>query len=90
MDVRLFLGTFAAIFLAELGDKTQLATMALSGSRSARWTIFLASATALVCSSALAVLAGGFLARHVSPLLVQRAAGGLFLVFGVWLLVAAR
>ncbi len=91
--LRSFLATFGAVFLAELGDKTQLATMALSGaadSAKARWMIFLAGSLALVATSALGVLAGGIVARYVRPITVDRLAGGLFVVLGAWLLFKAR
>ena len=83
MDWKLLFTTYAAIFLAELGDKTQLATLSLSASGSARWTVFLGSSTALVTTSAIAVLGGELLARAVPPLWIQRAAGVLFVVLGV-------
>lgn len=85
MDWKLFASTFAAVFLAEMGDKTQLATMSLAASGS-RWVVFGASALALVATSALAVLAGDIVARYVSPLWVRRAAGALFVVLGLMFL----
>jgi len=87
MDFKLFLATFASIFLAELGDKTQLATLSLSAGSPRRWTVFLASSLALVATSAIAVLGGEALARVVPPNLIQRAAGVLFVVIGVVFLV---
>jgi len=91
MDWRLFATTFGAVFLAEMGDKTQLATMSLTAtSPSARWIVFAASALALVAASALAVLVGDVVGRWVSPGLVKRLAGGLFLLIGLWLLWDAR
>ena len=90
---RLFVTTFGAVFIAELGDKTQLATMALSGDASsghARFIVFLGSALALVTTSAIGVLAGGVLSRWASPSTIQRAAGALFLLLGVWMLVASK
>jgi Ca2+/H+ antiporter, TMEM165/GDT1 family len=81
MDWKLFVSTFAAIFLAEMGDKTQLATLSLAAGGS-RWVVFAASAVALVATSAVAVLAGEVVARHVPPVWIKRAAGVLFLVLG--------
>jgi putative Ca2+/H+ antiporter (TMEM165/GDT1 family) len=89
MDLKLLATTFAAIFLAELGDKTQLATLSLSASGSSRWTVFLGSSLALVCTSAIAVLGGEMLARAVPPIWIQRAAGALFVILGVVFLVRA-
>lgn len=82
MDWRLFAMTFGAIFLAEMGDKTQLATLSLAAGGS-RWVVFAASALALVSTSALAVLAGDLVARWVSPTTIRRAAGVLFVVLGM-------
>jgi putative Ca2+/H+ antiporter (TMEM165/GDT1 family) len=82
MDYRLFASTFAAIFIAELGDKTQLATLSLSASSSSRLSVFAGSALALVLSSALAVLGGELLSRWVSPLTLRRLAGVVFLLLG--------
>ena len=82
MKLELFFSTFVSIFLAELGDKTQLATMSLTDGSSSRWSVFFGSAAALVCSSALAVLAGDFVARFVSPQVLRRVAGAVFLVLG--------
>jgi putative Ca2+/H+ antiporter (TMEM165/GDT1 family) len=82
MKFQLFASTFVAIFLAELGDKTQLATLSLTAGSSSRWSVFLGSASALVCSSAVAVLAGDFVGRYVSAHTLQRIAGAVFLVLG--------
>ena len=89
MDWKLFASTFGAIFLAELGDKTQLATLSLSAGNRAKWVVFAASALALVTTSAIAVLAGEGLSRAVPPLWIKRAAGALFLVLGALFLVRA-
>jgi putative Ca2+/H+ antiporter (TMEM165/GDT1 family) len=82
MDWKLFLSTFGAIFLAEIGDKTQLATLSLAAGRGSRWSVFAGSACALVATSAIAVLAGEALSRLIPPIWLKRAAGALFLVMG--------
>jgi Ca2+/H+ antiporter, TMEM165/GDT1 family len=90
MDWKLFLSTFGAIFVAELGDKTQLAARSLSAgsdSSKAKWVVFAAASLALVASSAIAVVVGEGVSRVVSPLWLRRAAGVLFLVLGVLFLV---
>ena len=81
MDWKLLASTFAAVFLAEMGDKTQLATMSLAAGGS-RWAVFGGAALALVLTSAVAVLAGEVVARVVSPIWIRRGAGLLFLVLG--------
>ncbi len=88
LDWRLLLTTFATIFLAELGDKTQLATLTLSAATTSRRSVFLGAALALVASSAVGVLAGAALARVVPLVWLHRAAGVLMLGLGIWLLVS--
>ena len=87
MDLKLFASTFALVFLAELGDKTQLATLSLAASGRSRLMVFLGSAAALVVTSAIAVLVGEALARVVPPVWIRRAAGAGFIVMGVLFLV---
>jgi putative Ca2+/H+ antiporter (TMEM165/GDT1 family) len=87
MNLRLFASTFGLIFLAELGDKTQLATLALSASGESRMTVFLAAAGALVVTSAIGVLAGEAAARLLPPIWITRAAGASFVVMGGWMLL---
>ncbi|QQR90417.1 MAG: TMEM165/GDT1 family protein [Myxococcales bacterium] len=82
MDLKLFVSTFVAIFIAEIGDKTQLATLSFASGSTSRWTVFAASALALISTSAIAVLGGETISRFVSPLALKRAAGVLFLVLG--------
>jgi Ca2+/H+ antiporter, TMEM165/GDT1 family len=90
MDWKLFASTFAAIFLAEMGDKTQIATFSLAGSGSSRWVVFAASAFALVCSSAIAVLLGELVSRALPPVWIKRAAGVVFVVLGIVYIATAR
>jgi len=84
----LFFSTFALVFLAELGDKTQLAVMSQSAAAaSSKWTVFTAGALALVASTAIGVLAGDLLRRFVPDERYVKCAGGaLFLVFGCLML----
>ena len=89
MDVRAFLSTFGLVFLAELGDKTQLATMSIAATSGRRWLVFVASALALVLSSLIAVLAGEFVRGRIDPVIIERVAGGLFVVMGGWMLAAS-
>ncbi len=87
MDTKLMVSTFIAIFLAEMGDKTQLATMSLAATGKDKWLVFASAALALVASTAVAVLAGEVVARHVPPIWIKRAAGGMFLVLGAMMLL---
>jgi putative Ca2+/H+ antiporter (TMEM165/GDT1 family) len=87
MNFRLMAATFGTVFLAELGDKTQLATLNLAASEKSPLSVFLGSASALVITSAIAAVAGEGLARLVPPMWIERAAGVSFLVMGVWILI---
>jgi putative Ca2+/H+ antiporter (TMEM165/GDT1 family) len=88
MDWKLFTSTFSLVFLAEMGDKTQLATMAMAGGGSSRWVVFAGAALALIATTAVAVLLGGVVSRYVPEIWVKRAAGTLFIVLGVLFLLA--
>lgn len=87
MDWKLFGSTFLAIFVAELGDKTQLAALSLAAGASSKWTVFAASALALVLTSAIAVAAGDLVSRVVPPIWIRRGAGVIFVALGVLFLV---
>jgi len=87
MDWKLLGSTFALIFLAELGDKTQLATLSLAASGRSRLLVFLGAASALIATSGLAVLLGEGLARAVPAMWIRRLAGLAFIVLGVLFLV---
>jgi putative Ca2+/H+ antiporter (TMEM165/GDT1 family) len=89
MDWKLFSTVFATVFVAELGDKTQLATMAFAArTPGARLGVFAAAAAALVLSTAIGVLAGGLVAAHVGPTALRWLAGCGFLAVGVWTLLS--
>jgi putative Ca2+/H+ antiporter (TMEM165/GDT1 family) len=85
MDAKLFFTVFGTVFLAELGDKTQLATL-LFASRApgALVLVFLAAAGALVLTSAIGVAAGALVSQYINPKYVSYAAGLGFVVIGVW------
>lgn len=88
MDWKLLLATFGTVFLAELGDKTQLATLSFAASnRGAFWSVFVGSALALVATSLIAALVGGTLARYLPVKYVSLGAGILFVVIGVFVVV---
>ena len=87
MDFKLLTMTFWMVFLAELGDKTQLATFCISADCSdTRWTVFIGSAAALVLSSALAVMLGGVLGRLMPEFWIKLMAGVFFVAVGIWML----
>ena len=88
MAIKLFLTIFVTVFLAELGDKTQLATMLFAADREvSKWLVFIAASCALVLASALGVLVGQWLAQHIDPHQLSMIAGIGFIAIGVWTLV---
>ena len=90
MDAKLFGTVFATVFLAELGDKTQLATLLFAAdARHGRLTVFLGSAAALVASAAIGVLGGALVRGWLNPRVLSGVAGVLFLVIGAWTLLRA-
>lgn len=84
MDWKLALSTFATLFLAEMGDKTQLATITLTASSGRPLTVFAAAAAALVAVTAIGVVLGEAVTRWVSPSMLRRGAALLFIAIGVW------
>jgi putative Ca2+/H+ antiporter (TMEM165/GDT1 family) len=90
MDLKPLLAVFATIFLAELGDKTQLATLLYSASAKHNpWLLFLTCSAALVCAAGIAVLAGGWLSRHLDTRVLAIVAGIGFMAIGAWTVIAA-
>ena len=77
------LTVFAALFLAELGDKTQLAVISFTAGGSNRWAVFAGASAALIASTLLAVLVGDALLRVVKPAYLQLGAAALFIVVGI-------
>jgi putative Ca2+/H+ antiporter (TMEM165/GDT1 family) len=90
MDLRVFATVFATIFVAELGDKTQLATLLYAAeAQNPKLVVFLASASALVLTSLLGVLAGTLISQYVSPRVLSWVAGMGFIAIGAWTLLRA-
>jgi len=85
MDLRLLATVFGTVFLAELGDKTQLATLLFAArERSSLVTVFVAASLALVATTAIGVLAGAAISSYVQPKYLSYAAGVGFIVIGAW------
>jgi putative Ca2+/H+ antiporter (TMEM165/GDT1 family) len=90
MDLKAFLTVFTTVFLAELGDKTQLATVLFAAERRLQpWPLFLTASTALICAAGIGVLAGGFVAKHVDVRILSVIAGTGFIAIGGWTLYSA-
>ncbi len=88
MDWKIFFLTFGTVFLAELGDKTQLATMMFSTQSKSPWIVFAGAALALVISSFLAVIVGQVVEKYVPVNIVKAAAGCAFIVIGGLIIVS--
>ncbi len=90
MDLKTAFLVFSVVFIAELGDKTQLATLLFSADQPAsKWTIFASASAALVLSVAIAVLAGSLISEYVSETVLRYVAGAGFVGIGVWTLISA-
>lgn len=90
MELTLLISTFLTVFLAELGDKTQLATVALSGTSDRPFAVFVGSSSALVLASLLGALAGGSVASVVPTEVLQLLAAVGFLIIGTRLLLQSQ
>ncbi len=78
---------FATIFIAELGDKTQLATLLFATERqTSPWFVFLAASTALVATTAIGVLVGTLAQRYLTAIPLKPIAGSAFIAIGLWTL----
>ena len=82
----IFCSTFITIFLAEMGDKTQLATLLMSAQSHSPWVVFAGAALALIVTSLLGVLIGRWLATRLSPKTIETSAGALLLFISAMLL----
>ena len=87
MILSLLLSTFLTIFIAELGDKTQLATLTISGTSNKPLAVFLGSATALVFASLLGALAGGSISNFIPEIILKSIASVTFFIIGIRLLI---
>ena len=83
MILSLLLSTFLTVFIAELGDKTQLATLTISGTSNKPLAVFLGSASALVLASLLAALTGGSISTFLPEFLLKSLASITFLIIGI-------
>jgi putative Ca2+/H+ antiporter (TMEM165/GDT1 family) len=90
MDWKILSTVFTSVFIAELGDKTQLATLLFASDKEiSKLTVFAGASLALILTSALGVLAGGVLSNYVSEKHLHYLAGVGFIAIGVWTLVRA-
>jgi putative Ca2+/H+ antiporter (TMEM165/GDT1 family) len=87
IDWRVFMTTFATIFLAEMGDKTQLAAMTMAAETRKPLTVFVSAALALACVTALGVAVGGALGHYLPLEWIRRVAALGFIAIGVLILL---
>jgi putative Ca2+/H+ antiporter (TMEM165/GDT1 family) len=86
MDFRVLLTTFGIIFLAEMGDKTQLAAMTMSAQTKKPWAVFIGSSVALAAVSALGVIVGSVIGEYFPLEWVKRVAAVAFIIIGTLML----
>ncbi len=88
MDFRVLSTVFSTVFIAELGDKTQLATMLFASDKdTSKLSVFAGASLALILTSALGVIAGSVLSQYVSERVLHYLAGIGFIAIGVWTLI---
>ena len=90
MDWKVFLAIFASVFIAELGDKTQLATMLFAADKEvSKYTVFFAASAALIVASAIGVLAGSLMSEYINEKYLHYVAGVGFIAIGAFTLYNA-
>jgi putative Ca2+/H+ antiporter (TMEM165/GDT1 family) len=87
MDWRVLLTTFGVIFLAEMGDKTQIAAMTMAAQQKRPWAVFIGASLALVAVSAIGVIVGSVLSQYLPLDWIKRVAGVAFVIIGVLVLI---
>jgi Ca2+/H+ antiporter, TMEM165/GDT1 family len=86
MDYRVLITTFGIIFLAEMGDKTQLAAMTMAAQTKRPWAVFVGASLALAAVSGLGVVLGSVIGEYVPLEWVKRAAAVAFIIIGILML----
>jgi putative Ca2+/H+ antiporter (TMEM165/GDT1 family) len=90
MDFKILATIFTSVFVAELGDKTQLATMLFAADKNTgKLTVFLGASLALIVTSAIGILAGSVISQYVSEKTLHYLAGVGFISIGIWTLAKA-
>ena len=87
MDWRVLFTTFGIIFLAEMGDKTQLAAMTMAAEKKRPWEVFLGASLALAAVSAVGIIVGAALGQYLPIDWIKRVAGAAFVIIGVLILI---
>tara|TARA_B100000579_G_scaffold281590_1_gene233145 strand:- start:359 stop:652 length:294 start_codon:yes stop_codon:yes gene_type:complete len=90
MILTLLFTTFITVFLAEMGDKTQLTTITLSSSTNKPLAVFMGSSIALILATLLGALAGGSIANLIPDFILKLLSGIVFLTIGISLLAQSK
>ena len=90
MILTLFFTTFVTVFLAEMGDKTQLTTITLSSTTNKPLAVFIGSSIALILATLLGTMAGGSIANLIPAFLLKLLSGLVFLTIGIKLLAQSN
>ena len=90
MLLTLLLTTFITVFLAEMGDKTQLTTITLSSTTNKPLAVFIGSSIALVLATLLGALAGGSISNLIPAFLLKQLSGIVFLIIGINILAQSE
>ena len=90
MLITLLFTTFVSVFLAEMGDKTQLTTITLSSTTNKPLAVFIGSSLALISATLLGALAGGSIANLIPAFLLKLLSGIVFLIIGINLLLQSK
>ena len=90
LDLKILFTVFGAVFIAELGDKTQLATMLFAADKQvSKWTVFIGASLALILASAIGVLLGSLLSNYINEKTLSYVAGCAFIVIGSYTIYQA-
>jgi putative Ca2+/H+ antiporter (TMEM165/GDT1 family) len=88
MDLKILVTVFTVVFIAELGDKTQLATLLFAADKDVnKFAVFTGASLALILTSAIGVLAGGLISQYVGEKYLHYLAGIGFVGIGIWTLI---
>lgn len=90
MDWKMAASVFAMVFIAELGDKTQLATLNFATQSESKLAVLVGAGLALFATTLLAVLLGNKIAEYIPKYYMQVGSGALFIVLGVWYIISAK
>lgn len=86
---KIFFTVFFTVFVAEIGDKTQLATMLFAAeAKTSKWVIFIAASVALTVAAGIGVLVGAQLERFIAPRTLRLVAGIGFIAIGLWTMLS--